>query len=77
MTSSHSEIHLTFVSRLIIDVAEGSDLTSNDQGYSYKFWISSSESATPELIKSQIELGDSFTWVYVVSLNNHFFEGSL
>ena len=67
MTSSHSEIHLMlseipdFVSRLLIDVAEGSDLTSNDPGYSYKFWISSSESATPELIKSQIELGDTYT----------------
>ena len=79
MSSSSVEIHLSlneipdFIFRMILDNAEESDLSSNDRGDAYKFWVDPSEAATPEMIKSQIELGESYSWMYVLCFYNHFY----
>ena len=51
-----------YISNLIMENADSPTLSSDSRGYSFEFFVPSTEGATADVIKSNIELGDSFHW---------------
>lgn len=52
-----------YISNLIMENTDLPSLSSETRGYSFEFTVPSSEFTSAEVIKTNIELGDSYRWV--------------
>ena len=51
-----------YISNLILENADSPSLSSDSRGFSFEFLVPSTEVATADSFKHNIELGDSFHW---------------